>query len=138
MYRFLADTILTIHILFVLFVVFGLVLIYVGYFRRWHWVRHKTFRILHLIAIGVVVLQSWFGIICPLTTLEMWLRDQAGQTTYSGSFIQHWLQSLLYYEAPDWVFIVVYTTFAVLVIASWFVVRPQFAQKRIATGHTQL
>ena len=136
MYSFLADVILTIHVLFVLFVVLGLVLIYAGYCLKWRCVRNLRFRILHLIAIVIVVIQSWLGIICPLTTLEMWLRDQAGQTHYSGSFIQHWLQSLLYYEAPSWVFVVVYTGFGALVAASWFVVRPQSPQKHIATGQT--
>ena len=33
--------------------------------------RHLWFRLAHLTAIAVVVLQAWFGVICPLTTLEM-------------------------------------------------------------------
>ena len=122
---FLADAILVLHVAFVLFVVFALVAIYAGYFLKWQWVRNRAFRILHLIAIGIVVVQSWVGVICPLTVLEMALRDKAGAETYSGSFIQHWLQSLLYYDAPEWVFMVVYTCFGSLVLASWFVVRPR-------------
>ena len=122
---FLADAILVLHVAFVLFVVFALVAIYAGYFLKWQWVRNRAFRILHLIAIGIVVVQSWVGVICPLTVLEMALRDKAGAETYSGSFIQHWLQSLLYYDAPEWVFMVVYTCFCSLVLASWFVVRPR-------------
>ena len=54
----------------------------------------------------------------------MALREKAGVETYSGSFIQHWLQSLLYYSAPEWVFILVYTVFGALVLASWFLFRP--------------
>ena len=50
---------------------------------------------------------------------------KAGEAGYEGSFIQHWLQSILYYSAPDWVFIVAYTVFGALVLASWFVVRPE-------------
>ena len=122
---FLADAILVLHVAFVLFVVFGLVAIYAGYFLKWQWVRNRAFRILHLIAIGIVVVQSWVGVICPLTVLEMALRDKAGAETYSGSFIQHWLQSLLYYDAPEWVFMALYTCFGSLVLASWFVVRPR-------------
>lgn len=120
----LADTILVVHLLFVAFVVFGLLAIYAGYFLRWQWVRNKTFRILHLSAIGYVVAQSWLGAVCPLTTWEMALRAEAGTATYAGSFIQHWLQRLLYYTAPEWVFMLVYTVFGSLVAASWFVVRP--------------
>jgi hypothetical protein len=54
----------------------------------------------------------------------MALREKAGVEAYSGSFIQHWLQSLLYYNAPDWVFIALYTGFGSLVLASWYLVRP--------------
>ncbi|MBZ5486793.1 DUF2784 domain-containing protein [Halomonas aquamarina] len=120
----LADIILIVHVLFVAFVVLGLLAIYAGCFLGWRWVRNKTFRIVHLCAIGYVVGQAWVGAICPLTTWEMALREQAGAATYSGSFIQHWLQSLLYYTAPEWVFIVLYSLFASLVLASWWVVRP--------------
>lgn len=121
---FLADTILVIHVLFVAFVVLGLFAVYAGYFLKWQWVRNRVFRITHLCAIGYVVVQSWLGAICPLTTWEMALRAEASATTYAGSFIQFWLHSLLYYTAPEWVFIAVYTVFAALVLASWFVVRP--------------
>ena len=124
LFMFLADAILIIHTLFVCFVVFGLAAIYSGYFLDWHWVRNRVFRLAHLCAIGFVVLQSWIGMICPLTTWEMYLRDRAGSETYAGSFIQYWLHNVLYYSAPDWVFMLVYTLFGGLVLASWFVVRP--------------
>ena len=118
----LADTILVVHFIFVLFVVLSLVAIYLGYFLQWRWVRNKTFRICHLIAISVVVMQSWLGIICPFTIWEMALREKAGAATYAGSFIQHWLQYLLYYTAPDWVFIALYTSFGCLLLFTWYLV----------------
>lgn len=121
----LADAILILHVLVVCFVVLGLVVIYVGFFLKWQWVRNRFFRIIHLLVIGFVVVQSWFGAICPLTTWEMALREAARTETYSGSFIQHWLQSLLYYNAQQWVFIVAYTVFGSLVLASWFIVPPK-------------
>ncbi|MCW8875984.1 MAG: DUF2784 domain-containing protein [Kangiellaceae bacterium] len=119
-----ADFVLIVHVAFVAFVILGLIFIYLGLFLKWRWVKNFRFRIAHLAAITVVVLESWIGMICPLTTWEMALRESAGDATYSGSFIQHWLQSLLYYSAPEWVFIVCYTVFGSLVLASWFVVRP--------------
>jgi len=130
LYFFLADAVLVTHVLFVLFVVLSLILIFAGKFLSWQWVRNPWFRIVHFIAIGIVVLQSWFGIICPLTTLEMELRSKAGETIYQGSFIQHWLSDLLYIQAPPWVFVVCYTVFAGLVLCSWFLVRPRaFSEK---------
>ena len=120
----LADALLLIHVLFVGFVVLGLLAIYAGCFLHWHWVRNRWFRILHLMAIAIVVLQAWLGMICPLTIWEMALREKAGAAVYAGSFIQHWLHKLLYWQAPDWVFIVGYTVFGALVLASWFIDRP--------------
>ena len=67
---FAADAILTLHALFVAFVVLGLCCILVGGYRGWSWVRDRWFRLAHLAAIGVVVLQSWVGVICPLTRWE--------------------------------------------------------------------
>ncbi|MFN3580160.1 MAG: DUF2784 domain-containing protein, partial [Pseudomonas sp.] len=80
---------------------------------------------LHLLIIAVVVAEAWLGIVCPLTTLEMWLRSQAGADTYGGGFIQYWFQQLLYYDAPEWVFILLYSLFGALVLASWWVFPPR-------------
>lgn len=121
----LADVILIIHVLFVAFVVLGLVAVYVGYLLNWRWVRNRIFRVTHLCAIGYVVVQSWLGIVCPLTTWEMALRAEVGAGTYSGSFIQYWLHRFLYFTAPEWVFVLIYSLFGSLVVASWFVVRPR-------------
>lgn len=99
--------------------------IYLGRIWSWAWVKNYWFRVLHLSAIAFVVLQSWLGAICPLTTWEMQLRELSGEARYEGSFIQYWLQYILYYEAPAWVFIVVYTAFGSLVAASWFLVPPK-------------
>jgi hypothetical protein len=124
LFLFLADAMLIFHVLFVTFVVLGLLAVYVGYFLKWRWVRNRVFRIIHLCAISYVVGQAWLGAVCPLTTWEMALRAESGAATYSGSFIQYWLNNLLYYSAPEWVFILVYSVFGSLVLASWFVVRP--------------
>ena len=124
-YRLAADLILVLHTGIVVFIVGGLVLIIVGGFRDWSWVRNPVFRVAHLVAIGVVVLQAWLGRLCPLTTWEMALRARAGDANYAGSFIAHWLQSLLYYEAPLIVFALAYTVFGALVVGAWFWVRPR-------------
>ena len=124
-YSLAADAILIFHALFVIFVVFGLLLIFIGKWFSWAWVKNPWFRIVHLVAIGIVVIQSWIGVICPLTMWEMSLRAKAGESLYSGSFIAHWLETLLYSQAPAWVFVIGYTAFGVLVIGSWFWVRPR-------------
>ncbi len=127
-----ADAILLLHILFVVFVLVGLVLIFAGKARGWRWVRNPWFRLGHLAAISVVVIQSWFGAICPLTTWEMTLRSRAGETVYAGTFIGHWLQTILYYQAPSWLFAVCYTVIGSVIAASWFIVRPRSFTRRPA------
>jgi len=118
-WQWLADAVLTVHAGVVIFVVLGLVLVLVGNRLGWPWVNVLWFRVAHLAAIAVVVAQAWLGVICPLTTLEAWLRRQAGQSGYEGSFVEHWLQQVLYYDAPAWIFIALYTGFGLLVIVSW-------------------
>lgn len=125
LYRIAADLVLLVHAVFVAFVVLGLAAILVGKLRSWAWVRNPCFRVAHLAAIGVVVLQSWFGVICPLTKWEMALRGRAGDAVYAGAFIAHWLESILYYRAPAWIFAAAYTIFGVLVAISWYWVRPR-------------
>lgn len=115
----LADLVLVLHAFFVTFVVAGQVLILVGLWQGWAWVRNRAFRLAHLLAIGIVVLQAWLGVLCPLTILENALRRRAGEAAYEGSFIQHWLHRLIFYEAEGWVFTAVYTAFAVLVALTW-------------------
>lgn len=124
LYLLAADALLLVHFLFVLFVVAGLLLVLIGGALSWRWVRNARFRLAHLAAIAVVVLQSWFGMICPLTTWEMTLRSKAGAATYAGTFVSHWLETLLYYEAPAWVFAAAYTAFALLVVLAWVWVKP--------------
>jgi hypothetical protein len=124
-YLFSADVILFVHTLFVAFVILGLLAILAGKPLSWAWVRNPWFRLAHLVGIGVVALQSWLGVMCPLTTWEMELRRRAGEATYSGAFIAHWLEKLLYYQAPEWAFTVCYTVFGALVAASWFWVSPR-------------
>ena len=116
-YQGLANLVLTLHLTLVIFVVAGLLLVVIGNLRGW---------LGHLATILVVVAEAWLGIVCPLTTLEMWLRAQAGNATYAGGFIEYWFQQLLYYDAPDWVFIAAYSLFAMLVLASWWVYPPRW------------
>jgi hypothetical protein len=125
LYRLLADAVLLAHAAVIAFVVGGLILIIAGNIRNWRWVNAFWFRVAHLAAIGIVMAQSWLGMICPLTTLEMWLRAQAGEATYEGGFIAHWLDWLLFYDAPSWVFALLYTLFGLLVLATWWYIPPR-------------
>jgi hypothetical protein len=131
--RVAADTVLILHTAFIAFVLVGLVLTWVGIFRRWRWVRGFGFRAAHLLAIGYVVVQAYFGLVCPLTILENNLRVRAGQTAYDDrGFIHHWLHNLIFFDAPPWVFTVCYTLFGLLVVGTLYFappMRPRFMMR---------
>ena len=119
----LADVVLALHVAFVAFVVAGQALILIGWWAGWRWTRNRVLRITHLCAIGIVVLEAWCGIACPLTVWENWLRlPGAG---YEMSFVGYWMQRLLYYDAPSWVFLTAYSAFGVIVALTFAFYPPQ-------------
>ena len=130
LYGFLANAVLILHVAIVLFIIGGLVLTLVGGLRRWRWVRNFWFRAAHLLGIVLVAMEAWLGIVCPLTTLEQWLREQAGQAVYAGDFVAYWLRKFMFYQAEPWVFIAAYTGFGLLVLMSWFFFSPVLPWRR--------
>jgi hypothetical protein len=87
--RLLADAVLLLHGLFILFVVAGGALVW----------RSPLAALLHVPALAWAGCISWTGSDCPLTPLENTLRRAAGQTGYEGGFVQHYLLRLIYPEA---------------------------------------
>ena len=67
-----------------------------------------------------VAAEAIIGAVCPLTILEDMLR---GRTTQAG-FIQRWVEGLIYYDLPGWVFTVVYVLFALVVLVTFRRVPP--------------
>ena len=112
----LADAVLALHVLVVLFNVGSMMAIVAGGLRGWKWIRHRGFRVTHLGMVAWVTLEAIFGITCPLTTWEDSLR---GSETIQ-SFIGRWLSAIIYWNAPPWVFALAYTAFLCLVIWSWW------------------
>lgn len=118
----LADAVLVVHALVVLFIVGGFVLVWIGVWLRWQWVRNSLFRVVHLGAITVVSVLALIEVACPLTTLERWLRhDEIG----SQGFIDYWVGRLLYYDLPGWIFTAAYVIFAFVVLLTWRLVPPR-------------
>jgi Protein of Unknown function (DUF2784) len=131
MWQLLADAVLCSHVALMAFVVLGLPLVIAGNLRRWRWVNSPWLRFAHLATILVVAAEAWAGVVCPLTTLEMWLRAKAHAATYDGSFVEHWLQALLFWQAPAWVFTAAYSLFGLAVAATWLKWPARFARPRV-------
>jgi uncharacterized protein DUF2784 len=137
-YKFWADFILVLHFGIVTFLVLGLLLVWLGYFRRWRVARNGWFRLFHLLTMGAVAAQAVFGQICPLTIWENHLREVAGAAgRYEATFIQHWVGRVLFYDLDPVAFTIAYVVFFAAIALSWLVVKPEpirFRRRRNATS----
>jgi len=103
-----ADALLVLHFLIAGFIVAGLILVWIGALMCWTWIRNPWFRYLHLAAIVFVAAEALLGFACPLTIWEDLLRGGVRPESYVG----RWVYRLLYYDAPEWVFTVLYAAWA--------------------------
>ena len=116
-----ADALLVLHFAIVGFIVGGLLLTWAGGWLGWAWVRSPWFRYAHLGAIVFVALEAVIGMMCPLTLWEDALRGGARP----DSFIGRWVQRLLYYRAPEWVFTALYIAWAAATLITLRLVPPR-------------
>ena len=121
----LADIVLAVHFAFVLFVVGGFALIWIGVGAGWAWVRNFWFRMVHLAAIVFVAAEAIAGIWCPLTIWEAELRG----TRAGKSFIAEWIHRLLFYDFPPWIFTAAYVSFALVVALTLWLIPPASRKK---------
>jgi hypothetical protein len=125
LYRAAADLTVVLHMGYVLFILLGQLAVVAGVVFRWRWIRNVTFRGLHLAAIVIVVVESLLEITCPLTTLEKWLRQRAGQTNYEGDFIANCVHDVLFVDFEPWVLTVAYVTCGLLVAVTFWLAPPK-------------
>jgi len=117
----LADAVLAVHFLVVVFIVGGLLAVWAGAWPRWNWVRNRAFRYAHLGAILFVAAEAVLGIACPLTVWEDALRGGAN----AQSFVGRWVRWLLFYQAPEWVFTAAYAAWAAATLVTLVLVPPR-------------
>ena len=85
-FRFAADFVLLLHLAFILFAVLGAAIAV-----RWRWLP-----LVHVPVAGWAIFVELTGRSCPLTHLENYLRIRAGQSGYTGSFVEHYLLAIIY------------------------------------------
>lgn len=116
-----ALAILLVHFAIIAFNVAGCVLVPIGAWRGWRWVREFWWRLAHLLSFAVVALQAVLGRACFLT---IWQGDLAGRV-HAPPLIATWINHIIYWPLPLWVFAVAYVVIFVYVIALWLWVRPR-------------
>jgi Protein of Unknown function (DUF2784) len=120
----LADLILAIHLGVIAFNVFGLVVIPLGAWRRWPFVRVFWWRALHLASLAVVALQALLGRVCFLT---IWQAELAapGHAGLPAPLIARWVNGLIFWPLPLWVFALLYVAVCVIALLLWRLMPPR-------------
>ncbi len=129
LYSDLASIVSLVHIGYTLFIIIGFILIWIGYFVKWKWVRNYIFRLVHLAMMGFVGLEAVFSIECPLTWAEYRLLTLAGLKHGNMPFIAGFVDKVLFYNFPIWIFNLIYISFTALLVATWFIVKPERENK---------
>jgi len=89
LYRVLADIVVLIHFLWILFLIFG------AFWGR----KRNTVKVVHVSGLVFAFIIEVFNWYCPLTHIEVWLRSRHDPSlTYAGSFIIHYLEKVIYIE----------------------------------------
>jgi hypothetical protein len=119
-----ATLILLIHLGIVAFNVFGLAVIPVGGWLRWNFVRGFWWRFVHMLSLAVVALQAVLGRACFLTIWERALQANADAAEPSP-MIATWINSVLYWPLPLWVFAAGYVGVLLYALMLWRWVPPR-------------
>jgi hypothetical protein len=116
----LGQAVLATHLVVIAFNVFGLVAIPLGAWRGWGWVRVRWWRALHVASLAVVALQAALGRACFLTIWQTGL----GGGGRADPLIMRWVNNVIYWPLPLWVFTAAYLAVFAYVVALWIWVRP--------------
>ena len=125
-YILLADLVAVVHAAFVAFVVIGFTLIIADLMMRREWSQAFWFRAAHLVAIAFVCAEAVTGVVCPLTTLESRLRVFGGETRYSRDFVGYWVDRLIFYDLPTWVFMFAYVALGLAAVTLFVFAPPRW------------
>jgi hypothetical protein len=125
----LANLIAVVHIAYFLFIVLGTLAILVGPRLGWTWVRSLPFRLLHLAAVYVVLVEEVFGIACPLSVMQWDLRSATGGPVEATEGLGGILDGLLFRTIPGWALDVLYWSTGVGLLALLFLVPPIWRRK---------
>ena len=99
-----------------------------GYFFNWSFIRNRRLRLIHIGMIVFVGIEALIGMVCPLTSLEAYLRTGSGET--ERSFMSRLMEDLLFYDFPESYFTYAYVFLSGLAVLLYFLV-PAGAKKEL-------
>ena len=100
-YKILADSVVFIHFLWIVFLFFGAI---------WG-IKNRVVKIFHISGLVFAFVIQIFDWYCPLTHLEVWLRSKHSPAlTYTGAFIIHYVEKIVYIEISRYL-ILIFTIF---------------------------
>ena len=117
----LADIILILHFLVVIFITVGFLLVPIGYYYDWSWIKNFKLRLFHFGLMFIVTFETLVGITCPLTYIENYLRG----INNSKSFISFWIEKIIYWDFPTIFFIFLYFVFLGWTFLMWKIYPPK-------------
>ena len=117
----LARAILAVHLGVIAFNVLGLIAIPLGAALGWRWIRVRWWRALHIASWAAVALQAALGRACFLTIWQDRLAGAAAQPP----LIERWVDRIVYWPLPIWVFEAIYLALFATVVALWWTAPPR-------------
>jgi hypothetical protein len=117
-----SETILVFHVAIITFNVVGLIVIPLGSWLGWRFVHIVWLRLLHLGLLAAVAGQALAGRACILT---IWQTNLAGYSETVPPLIMLWLNHLIYWNLPFWMFTLIYVLVFAYVVALWIPVPPR-------------
>jgi uncharacterized protein DUF2784 len=124
-YLILANTVLAVHLAVILFNLFGLVVIPLGGWLAWRFVRIFWWRALHVAILALVALQAVLDQVCLLTAWQADLLRAAGAAASDEPLIAGLVHRLIFWPLPLWVFAVIYVAVCAYVLVLWWLVPPR-------------
>lgn len=122
----LANVVAFLHLAYALFVILGTAAIVIGPALGWRWIRNLPFRVLHVMAVYIVLVEEAFGIQCPLNVLQWDLRSAGGGPPEATEGLGGILDGLLYRTIPGWALDVLYWSLGVGLLVLLYVVPPRW------------
>lgn len=123
-----AEAILIAHLAIVGFNIFGLVAVPIGKWLGWAFVRGFRWRLVHLLSLAAVAFQAALGRACFLT---LWESDLTAEASGNAPMplVASWLNSVLYWPLPLWVFAMTYALVFLYALMLWWWVPPRMAPR---------